>query len=131
GSQSLGVLMEPAATRVLPMAEESRAKGAEFAQFRARIFREGVAEGRLAGGNLSIVCALVGTPYGIRPGANLLFLEDVGEAPYRIDRMLMQLALAGVSTQAKGIVMGVFQRCDPTDNEPSLSLAEVLDERMA
>src|SRR5258706_1004627 len=112
-SQMLGVLMEPAATRVLPMAEENRAKGAEFAQFKARVFSEGVAEGRLAGGNLSIACALVGTPYAIRPGANLLFLEDVGEAPYRIDRMFTQLGLAGISTQAKGIVMGVFQPCDP------------------
>jgi len=127
----LGVLMEPTAKRVLPMAEENLAKGAEMPQFRPRVFRKGTAEGRLAGGNLSLLAALVGTPYGIQGNTHLLFIEEIREAPYRVDRMLTQLQLARVSTQARGVVMGVFQRCEATDGEPSLTLAETLEERMA
>jgi len=126
----LGVLMEPEAQRVLPISDENLARADEMPQFRPRAFREGVAEGRLAGGNLSLVTALVGTPYGIEGKGSLLFLEEVGEMPYRIDRMLMQLKMARVLPDAKGIAMGVFQRCEPTDNEPSLTLSEVLEERM-
>ena len=120
-AQMLGVLTDPAPKRVLPVADESL----------PRTFRAGTAEGRLAGGNLSLVCATVGTPYGIQGRGHLLFLEEVGEAPYRIDRMLMQLQLARVTPDASGIVMGVFHRCEPTDADASLSLAETLSERMA
>ena len=130
-AQMLGVLMEPTSTRVLPMAEENLAKGTEMPQFRPRVFRKGIAEGRLTGGNLSLVAALVGTPYGIHANAHLLFIEEIGEAPYRVDRMLTQLQLARVSTQARGVVMGVFQRCEATDGEASLTLAETLEERMS
>ena len=125
----LGVLMEPTPTRILPIASENLAKAAEMPQFKPRAVRAGVAEGRLAGGNLSIVCALTGTPYGVS-GSTLLFLEDENEAPYRIDRMLTQLRLAGISAQARGVVLGVLQRCEPKDDDPSLSLAEVIDERL-
>jgi muramoyltetrapeptide carboxypeptidase len=127
----LGVLGEPTSTRVLPIAEENLARAEAEPQFKPRTFRAGTAEGRLAGGNLSLLCATVGTPYGIQGRGHLLFLEEVGEAPYRIDRMLMQLQLARVLPDASGVAMGVFQRCDPPDPEPSLSLAETLAERMA
>lgn len=127
----LPVLMEPTATRVLPMSKESLAKSADSTQFRPRVFRKGTAEGRLVGGNLSLVSALVGTPYSIQGAGYLLFLEEVGEAPYRVDRMLMQLQLARVSTQARGVILGVFSGCEATDGEPSLTLAETLEERMA
>ncbi len=130
-TQMLAVLMEPTPTRVLPMAAENLAKADGMPQFKPRIFRAGTAEGRLAGGNLSLVSALVGTPYGIEGNANLLFIEEIGEAPYRIDRMLAQLQLARVSSQARGIVLGVFQRCEAADGEPSLTLAQTLEERMA
>ena len=130
-AQMLGVLMDPAPKRVLPIAEENLASAEEMPQLRPRTFHAGTAEGRLAGGNLSLVCATVGTPYGIQGRGHLLFLEEVGEAPYRIDRMLMQLQLARVLADASGVVMGVFQRCEPLDAEASLSLAETLSERMA
>jgi muramoyltetrapeptide carboxypeptidase len=130
-AQMRAVLMEPEATRVLPMAGENLAKAEEMPQFRPRVFRAGRAEGRLVGGNLSLVSALVGTPYGIQGTGNLVFLEDIREAPYRVDRMLTQLELARVTTQARGIVMGVFQRSEATDGDPSLTLAETLEERMA
>ena len=130
-SQMLPVLMEPAANRVLLMAEENLARGADAPMYRPRVFRKGTAEGRLVGGNLSLVSALVGTPYSIQGTGHLLFLEEIGEAPYRVDRMLTQLQLARVSTQARGIILGVFLRCEATDGAPSLTLAETLEERMA
>lgn len=68
----------------------------------------GVAEGRLVGGNLSLVAALLGTPFAWRASGSLLFLEDVNEEPYRIDRLLTQLKLAGVLDAAAGFVLGSF-----------------------
>lgn len=68
----------------------------------------GRAEGRLAGGNLSLIASLVGTPYAVNlPGA-ILVVEDVGEALYRLDRMLQQLLLSGALDGCKGIVFGDF-----------------------
>lgn len=77
-----------------------------------RTIRAGIAAGRLAGGNLSLVCALLGTAYEIDARGKILFLEDVGEAPYRIDRMLTQLKLAGKLKQAAGIIWGECAECD-------------------
>ncbi len=68
----------------------------------------GTARGRLLGGNLTLVCATLGTPYGLQPQGAILFLEDVNEAPYRVDRMLSQLRLAGVLDAVAGVVLGSF-----------------------
>ena len=68
----------------------------------------GTAKGRLVGGNLTLICATLGTPYAIEAKGNLLFLEDVNEAPYRIDRMLSQLRLAGILQSAAGVILGSF-----------------------
>jgi muramoyltetrapeptide carboxypeptidase len=68
----------------------------------------GVADGMLIGGNLSLVAALVGTPFAWRPQGAILFLEDVGEQPYRIDRLLGQLRLAGVLDAVAGVLLGSF-----------------------
>ncbi|HYC36252.1 MAG TPA: LD-carboxypeptidase [Usitatibacter sp.] len=124
------VLMEPRSETTLRLSEESLRKAPTQPQFTPRAFRHGIAEGRLVGGNLSVVCAMLGTPYMPAAGGNLVFLEDIGEAPYRIDRMLTQLALAGITSTASGVMMGVFQRCEPADGEPSLSLAETLATQM-
>src|SRR5436305_569749 len=64
----------------------------------------GKARGRLLGGNLSLICATIGTPYAIEPEGIILFVEDVHEAPYRVDRMLSQLRLAGVLDAVSGVV---------------------------
>jgi len=74
----------------------------------ALLTRPGVAEGRLVGGNLSLVAALQGTPFAWPAQGTILFLEDVNEEPYRIDRLLTQLQLAGVLDAAAGFVLGSF-----------------------
>ena len=68
----------------------------------------GTAEGRLAGGNLSLVAAVLGTPWAWQLQGAILFLEDVNEEPYRVDRLLTQLRLAGVLAAAAGFVLGSF-----------------------
>jgi muramoyltetrapeptide carboxypeptidase len=68
----------------------------------------GSAEGMLVGGNLSLVAALLGTPFAWPVAGALLFLEDINEEPYRVDRLLTQLRLAGVLDAAAGFVLGSF-----------------------
>jgi muramoyltetrapeptide carboxypeptidase len=72
----------------------------------------GKATGRLVGGNLSLICATLGTPYGLRAKGNILFLEDTGEAPYRVDRFFSQLRLAGILDEVAGLVIGSFDKTD-------------------
>ncbi len=75
----------------------------------------GVAEGPLAGGNLTTLCHLVGTPFAPQLRGYLLFLEDHNEALYRLDRMLHHLLLAGVLEGVKGVVLGAFTNCGSTE----------------
>lgn len=92
----------------------------------------GVAEGPLVGGNLSLVTALCGTAYDVDMRDKIVFLEDVGEAPYRIDRMLTQLLLSPDKLPAaKGIALGLFTNCEAEDENSSFSLAQVLQDRLA
>jgi muramoyltetrapeptide carboxypeptidase len=96
-----------------------------------RIVRAGRATGQLTGGNLSLICATLGTPYEIDTRGKILFLEDVGEQAYSIDRMLTQLRLAGKLDQAAGVIWGECDDCGPTDFQPSTVLSfnvgEVVD----
>ncbi|MDR0898222.1 MAG: LD-carboxypeptidase [Oscillospiraceae bacterium] len=71
----------------------------------------GVAEGTLAGGNLAIVTAGLGTPYACEFDGAILFLEDIDECPRSIDRMLTQLTHAGAFARAAGVVLGAFTHC--------------------
>jgi muramoyltetrapeptide carboxypeptidase len=76
----------------------------------------GRCEGRLVGGNLSLICATLGTPYAIDADGAVLFIEDVNELPYRVDRMMSHLRLAGVLDKVAGIVVGQFT-CDDADEQ--------------
>lgn len=80
-------------------------------RWRTTAIRPGKAQGRLIGGNLSVLSALVGTPWLPDFDGAILFLEDVGEAEYRIDRMLSQLALSGLLGKVAGVVFGQCTRC--------------------
>lgn len=73
---------------------------------------DGVAEGLLIGGNLSLVAALVGTPFAWHPAGAILFLEEVAEEPYRVDRLLGQLHLAGVLDAVAGVLLGSFTEAE-------------------
>jgi muramoyltetrapeptide carboxypeptidase len=90
----------------------------------------GSASGRTVGGNLTLVSTTMGTPYEIDTKGKILLLEDTGEAPYRIDRMLVQLGLAGKLADAAGIVWGTCTDCEPSRSgfEINLSMSELLDD---
>lgn len=88
----------------------------------------GSAEGRLIGGNLTLITRLIGTPYLPDLHGAILFLEEVGEPPYRIDGMLAQLRLAGVLTRLGGVVLGGFTDAEPESGRPSLTLEQVFDD---
>jgi muramoyltetrapeptide carboxypeptidase len=89
--------------------------------------RGGEAEGVLRGGCLSILAAAAGTPWALAPDgeATILFLEDVDERPYRIDRMLLQLRESGALAGVRGVVFGDMKGCAPRFDE-SYRLEEVL-----
>jgi muramoyltetrapeptide carboxypeptidase len=85
------------------------------------------ATGRLLGGNLSLVISLLGTSYQPDFTGALLFLEEVAEEPYRIDRMLTHLRNASVLSKAGGIIFGQFTDCVPSDpTKPSFTVEEIL-----
>ena len=86
----------------------------------------GVAEGQLVGGNLTLVTAGTGTAYDLDVKGKLLFLEDVGERTYVIDRYLHQLYHAGKLTECAGIILGGFTDCVVEDPNCGLTLEEVL-----
>lgn len=93
-----------------------------------QILHEGIAEGKLCGGNLSLVSSSLGTPYEIDTREKILFLEDVHEAPYRIDGMLNHLRLAGKFAECSGIVMGAYTDCEASDPAASLSLRQIFED---
>ena len=79
------------------------------------------------GGNLSMVSALCGTPYAADFRNAILFLEEVNEEPYRIDRALTQLDLATGFRHAAAVMFGICANCGPKEGELSLTLDETLD----
>src|SRR6185312_14500317 len=97
--------------------------------------RCGVAEGRLIGGNLSVLCASIGTPFEPSFKGKILFIEDVNEQPYRLDRMLTHLLNAGVLRQVAGVAVGVNRDCeddgkDEVVDEYRQTSADVMAERL-
>jgi muramoyltetrapeptide carboxypeptidase len=127
----LSVLMEPQREYAIHMSIENSRRAEKETQFALRTIRPGTAEGRLIGGNLAVMSALIGTPYAADIRSRLVFLEEVGEAPYRIDRLLIQLDQSAGLKRAAGYMLGVFQKSAASGNEPSLSLAEIVDDHFA
>lgn len=100
-------------------------------EFRVRTITPGTARGPLFGGNLTVLASLVGTPYLPDMRGAILFVEEIGEAIYRVDRMLTQLAQAGLLAQLAGFVFGQCVNCGPGGGYGSLTLAQVLRDRLA
>ncbi|WP_426446803.1 S66 peptidase family protein [Paenibacillus sp. S-38] len=86
----------------------------------------GTAYGRLAGGNLTLLASTLGTPYEIDTRGRIVLLEDIGEEPYRLDRMLNQLQQAGKLRAAAGFLIGDFRDCAPVKRKDSFTAEEVI-----
>jgi muramoyltetrapeptide carboxypeptidase len=88
---------------------------------------KGIAKGRIIGGNLSVFSSLIGTPYMPSLKEKILLLEEIGEMPYKVDRMLSQLKLSKTFAQVKGVILGAFKDCNEHDPlKKTLTLGEVV-----
>ncbi len=123
-------LMDASAPRVITGAAENEALAATRPQFMPKLIRGGMAVGPLVGGNLATLVSLVGTPYAARLRGAIVFLEDVAEPPYRVNRMLTQLAQSGSLNGVAGVMLGVFTRTDLPAGEATLTLEETLIDRL-
>jgi muramoyltetrapeptide carboxypeptidase len=91
--------------------------------------RKGSARGQIVGGNLALLVSLMGTQYFPDIRNKILLLEDTGEAPYRLDRLINQLRIAGVFDKVKGVVLGAFTDCKESDpSKKTLTLGEVIED---
>lgn len=90
----------------------------------------GQSRGRLFGGNLAVLTSMIGSRFLPDFRDAILFVEEVGEEPYRVDRMLTQLKLAGILDSLSGFIFGKCTRCEPEAPDASLSLAEVLNDHI-
>jgi len=95
-------------------------------RFDVQAIIHGTARGRLTGGCLSLITASLGTPYALECDGDLLFLEDTGEAPFRLDRALVQLRNAGLFDHVSGVVFGVMPNCTDPYNRFTDIAAELL-----
>jgi muramoyltetrapeptide carboxypeptidase len=125
----VNVLMNPTAPYKVELSPDNVAKESNL--FKTEVITAGKCRGKLVGGNLSLLSALAGTPFALKnPKGKILFMEDVGEQPYRIDRMLTQIRQSVDMRQFAGIALGVFEDCNPRDAASSQSLMDVLKDRL-
>jgi muramoyltetrapeptide carboxypeptidase len=95
------------------------------------VIHPGTAQGPLIGGNLTLLASMIGTDFAPQYKDHVVFIEEIGEAPYRIDRLLTQLLHGTDLCDAKGIVLGVFSDCIQKGDTPTLTLRECLQDRLA
>jgi muramoyltetrapeptide carboxypeptidase len=123
----VNTLMNPSAPYKIELSPDNVAK--EAIAFKTEVITKGKAKGKLIGGNLSLLTAMSGTPYGLRETkGKLLFIEDVGEKPYRLDRMFVQLKQSINLRELAGIALGVFAECDAPDDKSQNVLDVVKDQ---
>lgn len=121
-------LMNPAPPFTIAAPDDQSAfKGEEYKPF---TLVPGTSKGALTGGNLSLLSTLAGTAFEPSFREKIVFIEEVGEQPYRVDRMLTQLLQATDLKRAAGIALGVFADCGPKDAAFSFTLSETLRERL-
>lgn len=105
-----------------------------FSNSKLTTIAPGTAQGKLTGGNLALVVSTLGTKYEIDTTDSILFLEEINEEPFRVDRMLTQLWLAGKLQSCKGVALGNFRDCEArgTSISPvSFTLEQVFEQRLA
>jgi muramoyltetrapeptide carboxypeptidase len=112
--------------------ENPREKGEFLVQTenRTQTLSPGAARGRLLGGNLTVLSAIIGSPYLPDWENSILFLEDVGEDLYRVDRMLTTLKLAGVLAKIRGFIFGTCSECEPGSGFGSLTMEEIFEDHI-
>jgi muramoyltetrapeptide carboxypeptidase len=125
-----------ALTQAEPVGEIAEAPRSIFQKSSGLVaIREGRASGALIGGNLTMVQATLGTPFEIDTDGKILFLEEVGEEPYDLDRMLTHLRMAGKFEKIAGIVIDKCAKCGPSEFKPAFentfSIEEIIFDRLS
>jgi muramoyltetrapeptide carboxypeptidase len=125
------VLINPERTRLFP----NSTSGDDENIYGVTSIVKGKGKGRLVGGNLSIMVSLIGTEFDVDYSKKIIFIEEIGEEPYRVDRMLTQLIQAGKFENAAGVMMGIFRKCEVKKESDltskSFTLMEVLQDRLS
>jgi muramoyltetrapeptide carboxypeptidase len=121
----LDALMNPEIPHKIEHAPDNLANSSPL--FKPEIITPGRCRGPLTGGNLSLLSAMAGTPAGLKNlKGKILFLEDIEERPYRVDRMLTQMRQSCDLRSLAGIALGVFEGCNPPAGRPTQTVQEVL-----
>jgi muramoyltetrapeptide carboxypeptidase len=128
-AQLMAVLMEGKSAHTINIAAEQRMQS--DSAYQPFVIKAGVVKAPLSGGNLSLLAAMAGTQHGFDFSGKLVFIEEVGERPYRVDRMLTTLLQSSNLEKAAGIALGLFTDCHPKKDERSLSLQETLLDRLS
>lgn len=115
--------------RILFNGEALTMQNPQNSEMPVEVIVPGKARGKLVGGNLSVLSAMVGSPYLPSWNKSILFVEDIGEDVYRIDRMLTQLKNAGILNQISGFIFGQCTNCKPGD-QPNFTLKQVLEDHI-
>ncbi|MBK1988221.1 LD-carboxypeptidase [Sphaerospermopsis aphanizomenoides BCCUSP55] len=115
--------------RILFNAETLTMQNTSSDEGKIEIITPGKAQGKLIGGNLSVLAAMVGSPYLPSWNKSILFLEDIGEDIYRLDRMLTQLKNAGILNQISGFIFGQCTNCQPSEKQ-SFTLMQILQQHI-
>lgn len=131
--QFKNVVMNPSDTYLIENAEGDLERAKERTESQRYTIVPGEATGQLAGGNLSLISAAVGTPWEVDMKGKLVCIEEIDEEPYRMDGMLTQLINSGKLQEAAGIVFGICNGCErpeKTDAPDSFTLREVIEDRI-
>ena len=116
-------LMNPTHPYKVELSAENQANESNL--FKTAVISAGKCRGKLIGGNLSLLSAMDGTPHALRNlKGKILFMEDIDERPYRVDRMLVQMLQSHNFKELAGIALGIFEGCNPRPDEKSLSLMD-------
>jgi muramoyltetrapeptide carboxypeptidase len=123
------LLTKPTPQYLLKHSEENLKNESNL--FKLEVITAGKCQGQLIGGNLSLLSAMDGTPYALKNlKGKILFMEDIDERPYRVDRMLTQMLQTHDFKQLAGIALGIFEGCNPKVDENSLTLMECFKDRL-
>ncbi len=124
------VLFEGVAPHTITLSAANQILATEDDTYKTLNLHEGMAEGELVGGNLSLLAGAVGTPYAPEVKGKILLIEDIGEKPYRIDRMLTSLRQAWPLDKVAAIALGVFNDCENKEGSQALDLQQTLEDRL-
>ena len=126
------IIMNPKNTTLIESSPDDLELSLEKPEYSRYTITPGQAEGQLAGGNLCVFASMTGTKYQLNGKGKIIFIEDIDEEPYRIDRMLTQLIESGILREANGIMFGICRGCNTSKNQvtDSFSLREVIENRI-